>query len=276
MSSPHSAKMMPTTTQKAMSPKDGEDVLGIEPVRSEGVDDGRVEQGGSSLGEIHPVRLSSRAWTSRRHRHRWASGRIRGRGPTTSDWIRSSSSRVTGGTSSTGTGTGGSRRSSPTSTRRRHPFHVAIENFTHDFNIGSVVRTANAFLAREVHIVGRRRWNRRGAMVTDRYQHVRHHEDADGAGGMGGGRGPSADRHRQPPGCGAARDRGAAAGVRPALRAGGRRPDAAGARTHAHPCCRSRSTARPARSMRGPLQPSPCMRGSASTSSGRCPPTAPA
>ena len=61
---------------------------------------------------------------------------------------------------------------------RRNPFHVAIENFAHDFNIGSVVRTANAFLAREVHIVGRKRWNRRGAMVTDRYQHVRHHEDA--------------------------------------------------------------------------------------------------
>jgi len=58
---------------------------------------------------------------------------------------------------------------------RRHPFHVAIENWQHDFNIGSVVRTANAFLAAEVHIVGRRRWNRRGAMVTDRYQHVRHH-----------------------------------------------------------------------------------------------------
>ena len=60
---------------------------------------------------------------------------------------------------------------------RRHDFHVAIENWQHDFNIGSVVRTANAFLAREVHIVGRRRWNRRGAMVTDRYQHVRHHTD---------------------------------------------------------------------------------------------------
>ena len=61
---------------------------------------------------------------------------------------------------------------------RRHPFHVAIENFSHDFNIGSVVRTANAFLAREVHVVGRRRWNRRGAMVTDRYQHIRYHADA--------------------------------------------------------------------------------------------------
>ncbi len=58
---------------------------------------------------------------------------------------------------------------------RRHGFHVAIENWQHDFNIGTVVRTANAFLAAEVHIVGNRRWNRRGAMVTDRYQHVRHH-----------------------------------------------------------------------------------------------------
>src|SRR5690348_16600598 len=58
---------------------------------------------------------------------------------------------------------------------RRHAFHVAIENWQHDFNIGTIVRTANAFLAREVHIVGNRRWNRRGAMVTDRYQHVRHH-----------------------------------------------------------------------------------------------------
>jgi tRNA G18 (ribose-2'-O)-methylase SpoU len=58
---------------------------------------------------------------------------------------------------------------------RRHPFHVAVENWQHDRNIGAVVRNANAFLAAEVHIVGRRRWNKRGAMVTDRYQHVRHH-----------------------------------------------------------------------------------------------------
>ncbi|MFD1946564.1 TrmH family RNA methyltransferase [Nocardioides aestuarii] len=61
---------------------------------------------------------------------------------------------------------------------RRHGFHVAIENWQHDFNIGTVVRTANAFLAAEVHIVGNRRWNRRGAMVTDRYQHLRHHPTA--------------------------------------------------------------------------------------------------
>ena len=58
---------------------------------------------------------------------------------------------------------------------RRHPFHVAVENWEHDLNIGTVVRNANAFLAAGVHIVGRRRWNRRGAMVTDRYQHVAHH-----------------------------------------------------------------------------------------------------
>jgi tRNA G18 (ribose-2'-O)-methylase SpoU len=58
---------------------------------------------------------------------------------------------------------------------RRHGFHVAIENWQHDLNIGTVVRNANAFLAAGVHIVGRRRWNRRGAMVTDRYQHVHHH-----------------------------------------------------------------------------------------------------
>ena len=62
---------------------------------------------------------------------------------------------------------------------RRHPFHVAIENWHHDLNIGTVVRTANAFAAEAVHIVGLRRWNRRGAMVTDRYQHVHHHDTVE-------------------------------------------------------------------------------------------------
>ena len=60
---------------------------------------------------------------------------------------------------------------------RRHGFHVAIENWQHDFNIGAIVRNANAFLAGSVRIIGKRRWNRRGAMVTDRYQHVHHHPD---------------------------------------------------------------------------------------------------
>jgi tRNA G18 (ribose-2'-O)-methylase SpoU len=63
---------------------------------------------------------------------------------------------------------------------RRHPFHVAVENWEHDFNIGSVVRNANAFMASAVHIIGKRKWNRRGAMVTDRYQHVHHHPTIEG------------------------------------------------------------------------------------------------
>jgi tRNA G18 (ribose-2'-O)-methylase SpoU len=78
---------------------------------------------------------------------------------------------------------------------RRHDFHVAIENWGHDFNIGSVVRTANAFNAKAFHIVGKRRWNRRGAMVTDRYQHEHHHPTVsdllDWA--SAGGRDPDAD-----------------------------------------------------------------------------------
>lgn len=62
---------------------------------------------------------------------------------------------------------------------RRHAFHVAIENWQHDMNIGTVVRTANAFNAAAVHILGRRRWNRRGAMVTDRYMHLMHHDTVE-------------------------------------------------------------------------------------------------
>jgi tRNA G18 (ribose-2'-O)-methylase SpoU len=61
--------------------------------------------------------------------------------------------------------------------KRRHPLQIAIENFGHDSNIGGVVRTANAFAVDTVHIVGRRRWNRRGAMVTDRYQRLCHHDN---------------------------------------------------------------------------------------------------
>ena len=60
--------------------------------------------------------------------------------------------------------------------RRRNPLQIAIQNWEHDFNIGSVIRTANAFNVAGVHILGRRRWNRRGAMVTDRYLHLHHHQ----------------------------------------------------------------------------------------------------
>ncbi|MEP7205006.1 MAG: TrmH family RNA methyltransferase [Candidatus Saccharibacteria bacterium] len=52
---------------------------------------------------------------------------------------------------------------------------VAIENWQHDLNIGTIVRTANAFNVSVVHVIGRRHWNRRGAMVTDRYLNIEHH-----------------------------------------------------------------------------------------------------
>lgn len=58
---------------------------------------------------------------------------------------------------------------------RRNDVHVAIENWQHDLNIGTIVRNANAFNAAAVHIIGKRHWNRRGAMVTDRYLEVYHH-----------------------------------------------------------------------------------------------------
>ncbi len=72
---------------------------------------------------------------------------------------------------------------------RRHTFHVAVENWEHDFNIGSVVRTANAMGAKAFHIVGKRRWNRRGAMVTDRYQHEHHHPTVEDFAAWAGERG---------------------------------------------------------------------------------------
>lgn len=56
-----------------------------------------------------------------------------------------------------------------------HEVEVAIENWQHDFNIGTIVRNANAFNARKVHIIGKRHWNRRGAMVTDAYLTIEHH-----------------------------------------------------------------------------------------------------
>ncbi len=71
--------------------------------------------------------------------------------------------------------------------------HVAVENWAHDLNIGSVVRTANAFNAASVRIVGRRRWNRRGAMVTDRYLHVEHHPDAEALAAWAATAGPPDD-----------------------------------------------------------------------------------
>jgi tRNA G18 (ribose-2'-O)-methylase SpoU len=63
--------------------------------------------------------------------------------------------------------------------KRDGELHIAIENWTHDFNIGSIVRTANAFNAAGVHIIGPKRYNRRGAMCTDHYLNMYHHNDVD-------------------------------------------------------------------------------------------------
>jgi tRNA G18 (ribose-2'-O)-methylase SpoU len=63
--------------------------------------------------------------------------------------------------------------------KSRASLHIAIENWQHDLNIGTIVRTANAFNVESVHIIGRRHWNRRGAMVTDRYLEIIHHASVD-------------------------------------------------------------------------------------------------
>ena len=59
--------------------------------------------------------------------------------------------------------------------KKRSPLEIAIENVEHDFNIGSIVRTANSFNVAKVHIVGKKKYNRRGAMCTDKYLEIIHH-----------------------------------------------------------------------------------------------------
>jgi tRNA G18 (ribose-2'-O)-methylase SpoU len=63
--------------------------------------------------------------------------------------------------------------------KSRVNLHVAIENWQHDLNIGTIVRNANAFNVGAVHIIGKRHWNRRGAMVTDRYLDIYQHESVE-------------------------------------------------------------------------------------------------
>lgn len=60
---------------------------------------------------------------------------------------------------------------------RAFDVHIAIENYQHDYNIGTIVRCANAFNVAGVHIVGKRHWNRRGAMSTEKYLQLYHHKD---------------------------------------------------------------------------------------------------
>lgn len=59
--------------------------------------------------------------------------------------------------------------------KSRTPLEIAIENVEHDFNIGSIVRTANSFNVAKVHIIGKKKYNRRGAMCTDKYLEILHH-----------------------------------------------------------------------------------------------------
>ena len=59
--------------------------------------------------------------------------------------------------------------------KSRIPLEIAIENVEHDFNIGSIVRTANSFNVQKVHIIGKKKYNRRGAMCTDKYLEILHH-----------------------------------------------------------------------------------------------------
>ncbi len=113
---------------------------------------------------------------------------------------------------------------------RRHPLHVAIENWAHDLNIGSVVRTANAFNVAEVHVIGRRRWNRRGAMVTDRYLHVRHHPDVADLAAWAHGAGVPLVGIDNAPGALPLETSPAAARLLPGLRSGERRAVARGPR----------------------------------------------
>ena len=61
----------------------------------------------------------------------------------------------------------------------RHDIHVAVENLERDFNMGTIVRNANAFNVSAVHVIGRRQWNKRGAMATDKYLHIYYHATID-------------------------------------------------------------------------------------------------
>ena len=184
-----------------------------------------------------------------RARRRSASGRGRGRGRRGRSYDDDGCSpRATGATWSTGYRYWTLEAIVADLDTRRHDFHVAIENWQHDFNIGTIVRTANAFLAREVHIVGKRRWNRRGAMVTDRYQHVRHHESVADLRGYLHERGVALMGVDNLPGSERLETLGdAPLGVLP-VRPGGAGSVRARARRPATGPSRSRSSARPARS----------------------------
>ena len=192
------------------------------------------------------------------------------RGPRIPASIPSCWRPATGATWPTATATGATTRSSPSSTpagtRSTSPSRTGSTTSTS----GPSIRTANAFNAAGVHIVGRRRYNRRGAMVTDRYLHVQPPPRSRATCSPGptesdlpvvGG------RHRA--GRGAARDRRAARAVRAALRSGRAGAHRGGLRRRRPWCARSPSTGRPDRSTPAWRQASPCTPGSGSTRASR-------
>ena len=134
----------------------------------------------------------------------------------------------------------------------RHGFSVAIENWQHDMNIGSIVRTANAFLAETVHIVGRKRWNKRGAMVTDRYQHIVHHDSIAELVAFARETDRAIIAVDNVPGSVEVGEFGVSGALHPAVRPGGPGADRRGARMPRMPLSRSGSSVRPGRSMRRP------------------------
>jgi tRNA G18 (ribose-2'-O)-methylase SpoU len=56
--------------------------------------------------------------------------------------------------------------------RLRHPFRVAIDRAKNPFNIGSIIRTAHSFLAKEVILIGTEPWYERAAMGMQRYENI--------------------------------------------------------------------------------------------------------
>lgn len=63
--------------------------------------------------------------------------------------------------------------------QRRNSLQIAVENLERDFNMGTIIRNANAFNVSTIHVIGRRQWNKRGAMGTDHYMNIQYHSTVD-------------------------------------------------------------------------------------------------
>ncbi len=65
---------------------------------------------------------------------------------------------------------------------RRFNYSVVCCNIGNDFNIATVIRNANAFLAQEVVIYGNKKYDRRGTVGTHHYSNFRHVKCIDSLG----------------------------------------------------------------------------------------------